>query len=322
MYPVRLHVIPGDVGRGIQITAIAAQGESFMPQRTSSGSESGELTLSLPRGTYALTGRVSNREETSTGSTRVTVTGHGVETAELHLEPLTSLPIEIAVDPASQASSPTSSAIASPAGGFSNPQSLQIPDPRMFNLRLTNLQPSGSDFNQDAAPQQREDKTYEFRAAPGEYRLLALSSGGQWAIESATYGTANLATDNITIASGSPAAAIRLLLKNTHGTVTAAINFPASVDMAWIYMVPKTPGLTAVQPNPVMNAQGATQTSMSLRLPEGTYSAFAFDRRIPLDLRDPDAVSKLPGTPKTVEIANGATANVTLDVVSVGEVRP
>jgi hypothetical protein len=308
-YPITVRVDPPEAQRGIQFTAVTSGGESF--NVPSSGQVEGGYRLTLPSGSYTLHGKIYDRNAMLDGTTKVTVTPHQNEPAVLHLEPAASLPVELALDPGSGATSTASAA----QQGFSEVQ--QVPDLRQFNLRLHNLA-AGPGMNEDISLQQREDKTYEFRVVPGRYRLESMG-GGQWYVESATYGVANLLTSDITISSGGSSAPIRLVVNNATGTVSVSVRFGSLTGTAWVYLVPRGPSLAPVNPLGMGNSGSATGM-MNTRIPVGSYTVLAVDHRLQEDVRDPEVLAKFSNA-QQVDVSASATANVSVDIARERETK-
>jgi hypothetical protein len=297
--PVR---VDGPETRGVQFVAVTGGGDSFQVQGgPGQGTQPGVYHLSLPIGTYTLQAHAEARDMTLEGSTRTTVTGPRTDPVVVQLEPAAVLPVELAVDPAS----------AETAASSGNLLPL-VPDLRQFNLRLHNLAGNAPVNAMDIPLRQREDRSYEFRVPPGQYRLEA-NGGGSWYVESATYGVTSLLTTEISIASGSPGAPIRVVVNNASGSLTGTVQMTGAIDIAWVYVIPKTPSVAAINPTAVANT-GAPSGTFTMRVPVGEYSVIAFDRRVEADLRNPDVVAKLSGAGRSVEISSAATATVELAV--------
>lgn len=294
---------PGDQRPNLQFTAIPLAGEAFN-LGFSIDSNSGEYKLELPSGTYTLRAHSESREEAMEGASHVTVSGHPVSGLTLHLAPVASLPIQVDVDPASAPQNvPTRGSIQ-----LGIP-SAQVPNAQMLNLVLHNLGNDGNGMNRDAVLRPREDKTFEFRAPPGRYRLQG-NGGGNWYVESATYGGAtNLLTSDIFIADGSGGSPIRIVASNQRGTVHGFVNLPSTASGAWVYFFPRTPRLTPPNPSPA-----GSGTTFYATLPVGSYSVVAFSTRVFEDLRDPEVIARLTGSARTVEVTAGADIAIQLDI--------
>ena len=272
--------------------------------------------MTLPVGSYVLHARLTNRDEVLNGSAKITVTGRTSEPVAMHLEPATSLPVELAIDSATSGTSSFNGPVSRSTG---NPSS-SPPDLRQFNLRLVSLtaqNPNGQE--EQVQLTQREDKTYEFRVAPGRYRLEAFSNGA-WYVQSASYGVENLMSGDITIASGGTGTPIRLVASNIKGMAQATVTVPPNSQGIWVYMVPRAPSLTPI--NPIMIFDRAGTGTASVNLPVGSYTAIAVDHPLDEDLRNPAVVAKFSTQAKQFDVAASATASVALEIAQEKETPP
>ena len=305
-FPVQIKVEPAEGRGGFQVFAVTSGGLGF---QVPGGGGPGGFQVSLPVGSYTLRVTMNDRDTTLTGSTKVTVTGKQTDAATIHLEPAVSLPIELALS--------MNLATAATGSGVTSGEVQQPPTPQQFNLRLHDVAAvSGMVPEQDIMPRQRVDKTFEFRVPPGKYRLEALSGGGAWYIESATYGVTNLVTSEITVGSGAAQAPVRLVVNNQMGMVKVTPeNVPATTETVWVYAIPAAPMLGTINPLQMnlMNVSSGTG-SIGTRVPAGQYTVVAFDHRVMEDLRNPEVVAKLGTRTKTVEVTAAATATVAVEI--------
>jgi len=321
-FPVQVKVDAPEAQRMVQFTAATSTGEVFNVGFAGQSSP-GTSLLSLPAGNYLLRGRLTGKDLALSGTTKVSVTGPTNDPVVLHLEPVTSLPVELAIDSASAGASSFAAPTSTSTGAVSalTTQSTAPPDLRQFNLRLVSLtSQNGNGQDEQIQAQQREDKTYEFRVAAGRYRLEA-NGGGRWYVESATYGVANLMSSDITIASGGSSAAIRLVVNNIKGTVQATVAMPANGEGTFVYMIPRGPSLNPINPMQIYDNGSGTGTG-SLTLPVGSYTAVATDHAVDEDLRDPDVMAKFSTNTKQVDIAASATVTVALQIAAEKETAP
>ncbi len=292
LFTVRVEGMDG--ARGVQFTAMTPTNE-VIPGGGSSVSSSAEgvFQVSLPKGTYTLqASRMENRESGEmTGTTRITVSGDHSEPGVIHLEPATSLPVELSVDPVSSTQS--------------------IPSLMQFNLLLQSDPPVVNLMRQNNL-RQRPDKSYEFRVEPGRYRLSG-NGGGSWYVESATYGVTDALTNDIVVSSGGSGAPIRLVVNNAYGMVTGTVVFPNATDPVWVYLIPTTPTLTPVNPISINNT-GAGTATFSSRAPTGSYLAVELDHRIADDLHNPEVISRLSSGAQPVTLSSAASATVNLTI--------
>ena len=306
-YPVAVKVEPGDA-RGVQFYASTSGGDSFQVPGMGQGQQSG-YQLKLPAGTYTIGARLESRDSELEGSARLSVTGPRSEPVTLHLEPSTTIPVELAVAGDATASTGTQTI------GQLN----AMPDLRQFNLRLHSLGSNSLLSVPDVPIRQAEDKTFEFRVPPGRYRLESTNGGfGAWYAESASYGMMNLFSSDIVVSSGASSAPIRIVANNLEGSMSITVRLPDTVDSAWVYCLPKVPGLGAV--NGVNYQASSTTTNvLTMRLPVGSYTVLAVDRRLDADLRDAATLSKYATAGRVVEVTASATATVEVELSSAKE---
>ena len=298
--PVRIE--PQDLQRGVQrVIVTTAAGDEFT---AFSGDSQNDHQVVLPVGTYTLYARMDNRDTVMQGSTKVTVTGPRTETATIQLEPAVTLPLEYAVDPASTAAT-------TPGGGSVVQAPAQAPDPRQFNLYLHSMATAQTIPNRDIGLGQRGDKGYYFQVPPGRYRLQS-NSAGQWYVESASYGVANLMSSEIVVSSSGTGLPIRIVANNTFGTVNGTVKLSGSADTIWVYLIPQASTIAPVNPVGVNNT--GTTGAFSMRLPVGSYAALALDHRVQEDLRDPAVLSKLAAAGQSFEVNTSTAATLELGI--------
>jgi hypothetical protein len=306
-YPVAVKVEPSD-GRGMQFTAVMANGDSF-PVPTTGQAPGGVFLVSMPTGSFTLHARFNDRETSMEGSVRLTVTGPKSDPTVLHLEPEASLPVEISVDPASTTTTGATS-------GFA--QVVQPPNAQQFNLRLHRVGDAPSPMNQDIGMRMGEDRVPAFQVSPGHYKLVANGGGGSWYIESATYGVTDAMSSDIAIGSGGGGGTpIRLVVNNLRGKVTGTVKLPDPASdgstITWVYMIPQGPSLFPMNPIALGNS-GAASATFTANLAPGSYLAVALDHQALVDLRDPEVIAKFSTAAKTVEVTTWATATVDLEI--------
>ncbi len=307
-FPFMVRVDHGEARSNVRFSVLTGNGDTFSTGVTN-GSTPGEYRLQLPSGTYTLRAHLDARDEALDGSARVTVTAAAGQEVAIHLTPAPFLPIEVAQDPLSTTQ---------PGGnGLQvNPVSSATVNPQQLNLRLRNFAGVTDGMNQDLPMHQREDKSFEFRPAPGRYRLEG-GTGGQWYVESATYGTTNLLTSDIVISPGSAGAPIRVVVGNVKGTVQGHVSLPVGMTNAWVYLLPRQPSLV-----PATFLLTNTDGSFSSQLPAGEYFAVAVPRRLQEDLRDGEVIKRLESAGKTLEVTANADAPIDLEVTQGTGVTP
>ncbi len=307
-YKVAVKVEPENV-RNVRFSVIDGAGNSFSVPAESD--EGGEFKLTLPSGSFQVKGHVDAQDSSQEGLTRVTVSSRQAAAVTMQLAPLTSLPVEIYVDPASTTAAATSSS------ATANTLSTQMPNPGQFNLRLHNERNVGDGQDGDVAltfgrgqpgAQAGALQQAAFRVPPGRYRLEG-GNGGMWHVESATWGQTNLLGGEIVIGQGSGGTPIRLVVDNRTGSISGTVRMPDSVASAWVYLIAQTPSLSVANVVTVI-APG----TFSTRVPIGSYNVMALDHQLHVDLRDPEVVKEFSTAVKSVEITTDATATIQLDL--------
>ena len=152
------------------------------------------------------------------------------------------------------------------------------------------------------------NSVFAFRVPPGRYHLEGLG-GGQWHVESATYGQTDLLTSELVVAQGSAGAPIRLMVDNRTGTLQGTVHLPSTSTSAWVYLIPQVPALAAINPIYV-NSAGA----FGARPPIGSYNVLAVDHLLRTDLRDPETAKNFSTAMKTVEITSGGQVTIDLNL--------
>ena len=291
--PVPVHVkLDGaneaDLHGRVSLIAVTEGGLSFFAPAEQEAP--GLYRTALLPGAYQLKVTLGDRDARVEGSARVTITRREAQQVAIHLAELALLPVELAVDPSSQPSSPQTLAD-------------QTPNLTQFNLQLQSV-----DAGSDAAPyiyiQQVEGGGYAFRAPAGHYRLIGIESA--WSVKSAFYGNTNLAGGEINVAGGSGSAPIRLVVSNVTGQLTGTVQMGAA-SSAWLYLIPRRPGLRLYYAER-LGANGV----YNQRLPVGSYTVFAVEDQLQADLRDPRVLREVAAQSKDAEVTAGGQTQLDL----------
>ena len=296
LYPVTLHVDFGDAQRrNLRVLVSTSAGDEFFTGL------SADQRVELPLGSYALKLQMYSREESMSGSSRITVTSRDSSGAAVHLAPDAEFTVELLAGSLVSSASNTS---------ISNGLT-QLPNVQQLNLLLHNELANGSLETPDISLSQAAGKTSAFRVSPGRYRLVA-SGGGSWHIQSATLGATDLLQDDLVVGPGSAGGTMRLLVSNLTGTVHARTPLPAG-SPPLLYLIPRGPSLTSIHPL-FLSADGTGAASVSAVVPAGNYTALLVQKRLEEDPRDPAFLASFASGPVDVDVQPGADASFTLDL--------
>jgi hypothetical protein len=292
----------------------------------------GHATISLPTGSYTLSARTQNQDGMEVAETRVTVTGAAseAETAGVTLRfvPIPAIPVELSIDSSATSdnasgggSYPTGNAQTSSRTSGSSIQisspAQNLPTAQQFGLMLQRVDQDDEEATTMVGLQQRRDGPANFMAPPGTYRLMARGQN-RWYIRSASFGTSDLSTENLTVAAGTSSATIHLVVTNLTGGLQGTIKLNGQPGSSWAYLISTTPSV-----NPVITTHsGSNGTFNNPYLPPGTYRAVAFEHRHAADFTDPAALDAYSVYVQTVTVTAGNQSTLNLNAVPLTEVKP
>lgn len=294
-YPVRLRIEGDEIRYNPRLSVKSAAGASFSVFARN-GREPGIFEVALPSGSYQLRATMQNGDQREEAEAHLAVNGHALDGPVLHFNPLPSIPVELSVE-----STP-------PASGSNSPT-----PPRLNNLGLRlqgSTRPDQFGASDVALGNLAQDHPV-LEVAPGVYRLRAQFLA-QWYVRSATYGGIDLLTQPITVSDGAAGEPLRLIIADDMGVltgkVTAAVSSPAT---SYLYLLAHQPSLT-----PVVQVQTGPDGSFNRSLPPGGYTAYAFARRFPGDLHNPEVSAHLgSGTEVTIPASGNVSLEVPVQVV-------
>jgi hypothetical protein len=246
--------------------------------------------------------------------------------------PIPSIPVELSIDPSATSDSassggsyqPTSSQTSYRTSGSSIQMPIQaqnVPTAQQFGLMLQRVDQQDDDGMSSVSLQQRRDARGEgpafFMAPPGTYRMMARGQS-RWYIKSASFGTSDLSSENLTVAAGTSSATIHLVVTNVTGSLQGTIKMNGLPASSWAYLISSTPSL-----NPILTLHSNSSGTFSNPfLPPGTYRCVAFERRHAADFNDPAALDAYSTYVQSVTITAGNQSTVNLNVVPQTEVKP
>lgn len=298
VFPVALRAEPTNSQRlNPRIAISTPAGDEFF------AAFSADQHVNLPAGTYTVRVQIDSRDESMSGSSRVTVAGRETPAVLVQLEPDTVFPVELlqgTLAPTSQESN------------SNKVNALQdLPNVHQFNLTLHNELATGEMQAQDIRLRPASDKSSSFRVPPGRYRLTA-SGGAQWHIQSATLGSTDLLQNDLVVASGSAGGSIRILVSNEVGTVHARTSLPSGTS-AWMYLLPRGPSLAPT--NPIfLTSDGTGALIATASVPAGAYTALLLETRLEEDPRDPAFLTSFASGPTDIEVQPNADTSFNLNL--------
>jgi len=150
---------------------------------------------------------------------------------------------------------------------------------------------------------------------PGKYWVQPYANGGY--VASITAGGTNLTRDPLVIGPGGTSAPIDIVLRNDTATLSVRLNTTAPANEAaedqrhgYLYLLPQFDSSFVVQ-----RVMISAQPSYIPNIPPGTYHAFALDREIDLEYRNPKALEAYAGKGQIITFEPNGTTNLQIDVV-------
>ncbi len=300
VYPVALRIEPPNTQRmNLRVAVSTSAGDEFF------AALSPDQHLQLPLGTYTLRVQAESRDESVSGSSRVTVTSHEPADAIIHLSPDAIFQVELLPGSLSKVSSTSN---AHEVNGLAN-----LPNVQQFNLSLHNQLAASEVQDQDLRLRPTADKSSSFRVPPGHYRLTA-SGGGQWHIQSATLGATDLLLNDLVVGSGAAGGSIRILVSNQTGTVHARTSLTSAAS-AWMYLLPRGPSLLPIHPI-TLTSDGRGALLATASVPAGAYTALLTETRLQEDPRDPAFLASYGSGPTDIEVQPDTDTSFTLTLAT------
>jgi len=302
-YAVTIHLDP-PAERGFPtITARSSDG-TMLPVGMARGASDGDMRLELPSGTFTLMANLNMGEVLEYGETTANVSDHAVSGVVLRMAQVPAIPVELIQD----------------TGSTSDKVSPATPQPTVQQLGLMLESSQDMPFQRGSfsvGPVSIGGGGNAFRVPPGTYHFLARNSG-QWFVKSATYGTADLLQQDLTIASGSGSTPVVVTVSNQTGSLSGLATLNGNPASVWVYLVPAGPSAT-----PVYTTRSGTDGSINLsHLPPGSYQAIAFESRHSANYRDPKAFAAYATYVRSVSINVGDKATLSVDAVPSTELVP
>jgi hypothetical protein len=300
-YMVSLRLDPPQERGFPMLMARAADGTMLPVSMLRSGPAGGdEMRAALPSGTFTLIASMNNGENAEYGETTVTVTDHDLSGVSLRMSSVAPIPVQVVLD--------------SDASADKTP-----PKPQQLGLILENAQKSFSrfgGFSSAVMATAGNGGTY-MRPMPGVYRLMARNSD-PWYVKSATYGTADLLQQEMTVAASAGSSPIIVTVSDQTGSLQGSVRRSGTPVSAWVEVIPT--GHSAV---PVYTTRSGADGSFNFAsLPPGSYQAIAFDSHLQADFRNSSTLAPFTTYVHSVSVTHSNKASVDLDVVPDAELTP
>ena len=299
-YTVTVHLDPPTERGFPTITARSSDG-TLLPVGMARGVSDGDMRLELPSGTFTLMANLNMGEVFEYGETTVTVADHPVSGVVLRMAQVPAIPVELIQDSAST----------------SDKASTATPQPTVQQLGLMLESSQDMPFRRGSfsvGPVSVSGGGNAFRVPPGTYHFTARNSG-QWFVKSATYGTADLLQQDLTIASGSGSTPVVVTVSNQTGSLSGVATLNGYPTSVWVYLVPAGRSAT-----PAYTLRSGADGSINLvYLPPGSYQAIAFESRHSANYRDPKAFAAYATYVRSVSVNAGDKATLSLDAVPLTE---
>jgi hypothetical protein len=258
----------------------------------------GGMRVQLPQGTFTMTAKTMvNRDAAELAETTVTVPSHDISGVVLQFFPVPSIPVELLVDSASSAGN--------------NPPGLSG-----LGLSLQSEEADSDGGSSILGLVPRSNQTFFFQAVPGSYRLVGRNNA--WYVKSATYGDADLLSQELTVAPGASGTPIRVVVSNQTGALQGTVKLNGNPAAAWVYLIANGPN---VQSEYDTRASSTGSYSFA-HLPPGSYQSIAFERRHWVDYHDPQSLQAFSDRVHSVTIDVSDTNTVNLNAVPEVELLP
>jgi hypothetical protein len=301
-YSVTVHLDP-PAERGFPAILARSSDGTVLPVGMARAPD-GNMRLELPSGTFTLIANLNMGQVFEYGETTITIADHSVAGVVLRLAQVPPISVELIQDGASTSDKPQSA----PAQSSLQQLGLTLESSEDMPLRR------GSFF---AGPVSAGGGASAFRVPPGTYHFVARNSG-QWFVKSATYGTADLLQQDLTITSSAGSTPVIVTVSNRTGSLGGVATLKGNPASVWVYLVPMGPSAT-----PVYIMRSGTDGSINFpNLPPGNYQAIAFEGRHSANYRDPKLFADYATYVRSVNVNTGEKATLSLDAVPSMELVP
>ena len=285
----------------VNVRVRTPSGDDVLLARSTSR-QPGEFEIAgIPAGTYVLearTRRSNNKSVMLYGELPINVTGNRTG-LHLTLRALVPVPISVRTEsilPATQGQ-PDAAAIA-----------------RSVRIQLHSTDSAFRD-NQSLLFETHDDHPalVVSELLPGSY-AVQVSAWGRWYVQSARSGSTNLLRDLLVAPRNAGVEPIELVLRDDGGAITGTVR-AEKPDSAMVLLVPEFAPTQLPQIIPIdRNGHFGVE-----HLAPGNYQVFAFDAPGQIEYSNPQVLRQYDSRAVRVSIAAGGNADVTVDLIQVGE---
>jgi hypothetical protein len=228
----------------------------------------------------------------------------------LALTPAISIPISVHKESVAQsAPSPMN---------YVRPQSQGPP----LGVRLLATQPGASDSYATLEGPPGQQTLVLRNVEPGRYSVELIPQGN-WYVQSADCGRANLLTDELVVTAGAPVPPMQIVLRDDVGTLSVTVKPSSGADVqATIVVVPARSANTAPKTSqhfPSKDSSGGTESVAISSLAPGEYLVLAFDHIEGVEYSNPEVLKQYLSQAAQATLSANQNAEVTVDVIRTGE---
>jgi Carboxypeptidase regulatory-like domain len=304
---------------GVNFQVINAAGQQ-MPAGFGFDQRTGTFrTMWLPAGTYTLTAEMQDPD-----GRRAYFASQGVNLRSdlagirLHLLPNVSIPVSFRVEQTRNDSAPT-------------PQSFVARGPR-GTVRQVSTPPGRVELAaQNEFSQQRrysqveaEDSSNNIPNVPPGVYSVQIYPNGSYYVQSARCGSLNLLEQNLTVAAGSAAEPIEIVLRDDFASLEGSLALGADNESAMVIAIPEggqqqIRNVEVARPAASFDASRPGIVFEMPQLAPGTYKVFAVDRADDFEYGNPEVLQKYASKGREISLLPNQQAKIELELVHVGE---
>jgi len=158
---------------------------------------------------------------------------------------------------------------------------------------------------------------------PGVYSVQVIPNG-PWYVQSARSGSLNLLEQNLTVAPGSAAEPIEIVLRDDFAQLEGSVALGPDNDSAMVLAIPEigqpqTRNVERARPSPSPDSARAPAIFEMGQLAPGTYRVLAVDRADDFEYGNPEVLQKYLGKAREISLGPNQQGKIELELVHVGE---